>query len=96
MICNIALLGSLRAISAVIKSCPGDLPNGNFCTNDFTSFGVNGLGGSVIGSGLSRKLSILFSMEGMVGSFGLKTWKRCCLCTSAFFLSFIARLPSVF
>jgi len=34
---------------------------------------VNGLGGSVIGSGLSRKLSILFSMEGIVESFGSKT-----------------------
>jgi len=71
--CNIALLGSLRAILAVIKSWPGDLPNGNFCINDFTAFGVNGLGESVIGSGLSRKLSILFSMEGIVESFGLKT-----------------------
>jgi len=42
--CNIALLGSLRAISAVIKSCPGDLPNGNLCINDFTHIGVNGFG----------------------------------------------------
>jgi len=50
-----------------------DLPNGNFCINDFTVFGVNGLGESVIGSGLSKKLSILFSMEGIVESFGLKT-----------------------
>jgi hypothetical protein len=74
--CNITLLGNLRVISAVIKSWPGDLPNRNFCINYFTVFGVNGLGGSVIGSGLSRKFTILFSMEGLVESFGLKTWER--------------------
>lgn len=57
---------------------------------------MNNLGRSVIGSGLSRKLSILFSIEGMVELLGLKTWESCCLCASAFFLSFIARLPSGF
>jgi len=68
VICNIALLGSLEAISAITKSCSSDdLLDGNFRMNDYTPLGVNGLGGRVIGNGLSRKLSTMFSMEGMVG-----------------------------
>jgi hypothetical protein len=51
---KITLLRNLLTISAVIKSWPDDLPNGNFCMNDFTPFVVNSLGGSVIGSGISR------------------------------------------
>ena len=77
MRCIIALSGSFRVISAVTKSCPGDLLNGNLCMNDFTPFGVNDLSGSVIGNGLSRKSCILFFIEGMVWSFGLKTSERC-------------------
>jgi len=57
--------------------------------NDFTPFEVNGLGGSVIGSGLCRKLCILCSIEGTHRSFWLKTSERCCMCASAFSLSFI-------
>lgn len=79
MRCIMALLGSLGAISAVIKSWPGDLPYENFCMNDLISFGVNGLGERVIESGLSRKLCILFSIDGMVRLFVLKTSERCCL-----------------
>jgi len=57
------LLGSLRAISAVIMSWPGELPNENFRMNDLTTFGINGLGGRVIGSGLVRDLYILLSID---------------------------------
>ena len=91
-----ALLRSLRAISAVIKSWPEDLPNGNFRMNDLTPFGVNGLGGRVIGSGLSRDLYILLSIDVVVRLFGLNTSERCCLNVSALSLSFIARVPSDF
>lgn len=77
--CIIVLSGTLWAISAVIKSWPGNLPNVHFFINVFTPFGVNGLGVRVIESGLSRKSYILFSIEGMVKLFGLKNSKRCCL-----------------
>lgn len=89
----IVLSGSLWAISAIIKLCPGDLPKENFCMNDLTPFGVNGLGGRVIVSGLSRKSNIFLSIEGIARLIGLKTSERCCLSVSAFTLSFIARLP---
>lgn len=86
----------MRAISNVIKSCTGDFPNGNVCIWYYIPFGVKGLGGRVIRRGLSRKSYILFSIEGMVKLLGVKTSERCCLCVSAFSLSFIARLPSDF
>jgi hypothetical protein len=78
-------LRSLRAIST-------ELPKENCCINYFTQLRENGLGGSVIGCGQSRKLSILISIERMVVAFVLKTWGRCYLCAST--LLFIARIPS--
>jgi len=83
---------SLRAILAVIKSCPGDSLKGNFCMNELTPFGRNDFGGRFIGSELSGKSNILFSIEIIVRLFGLKISEECCLSVSAFSLSF-ARLP---
>lgn len=91
-----SFIGEFASYFSSMRSCPGDLPSGNFCMSDLTSFGVNGLGGRVIGSEVSRKSCICFSIEGIVVILGLKTSERCCLCVSAFSLSFIAILPSGF
>lgn len=50
----IVLGGSFRAISAVIKSNPGDLPRGNLWIRVFISFGEKYFGGSVSGSGIDK------------------------------------------
>jgi hypothetical protein len=54
-----ALFGSLRATSAVIKSYPGDLPNGKFFMKVLITDGEKHLGGKVRGSGLSKKVLIV-------------------------------------
>jgi len=94
--CIITLSGSLLAISAVIKSYPGDFPNRNFCISVFIPLGVKGLGGRVIGSGLPRKSYILFFIEGTVKLLGLKTLERSCLCVSAFSLLFLYDCRQIF
>lgn len=52
--CTIALWGSLRAISAVIKSKPGELPSETFFIKVLISEGEKHLGGRVRGRGLSK------------------------------------------
>lgn len=62
----IVLGGSLCAISAVIKSKPRDLPNGNLWMNVFISFGVKDFGGNVSGSGFDKNWLISSSLGGRV------------------------------
>lgn len=84
---------SLWTILAVIRSCPGDLHNGNVCMNDLPLLGEWDIGSRVIGSGLSRESQILLVIEGIVILVKLKTTKRCFfLKISAFSLFLITKL----
>jgi len=87
--CIIALSGSLRVISAVMRSCPGDLLRGNVCMNDLTSFGVNNLGGRVIGS----HVNFVFNKKDS-GNIGIKNFGEV-LCVSFRFFFIIYRKTTI-